>query len=369
MFGSPQRHCSSDDASLCADTVQYELLDDELPDYALRSDDQSLLFDPLANQILSTKSMQRLGNIGFLGAIDYFRKGNGKAAHRRKHNRLEHSVGVALLAQKFALSAEIPHRDRLTLIAASLLHDVGHGPLSHTLEPVFEEFLKIDHHQATKKIVKGESIFGKEILEILSSNQLDADEIMALVDGKHTGRYGYLFSGKINLDTLEGITRCRAIVGRRPAFGTAISVVERWAKSGQTKLPKQDFDDFWKLKHDVYALLINSPMGLTMDTVAQAWTRSNLPKMETLDFYMNERQLRKKHPELFQLIHLAAHDQENLRSRLPEKWLNADVQARSRSYYVDSAVDLVSLNDMTQRYKYKKKSWTVSLGEILEKHN
>lgn len=309
--------------------------------------------------------MQRLGNIGFLGAIDHFRRGNGKEPHRRKHNRLEHSVGVALLAQRFALSAEISQIDRLKLIAASLMHDIGHGPLSHTLEPVFEEALGIDHHIATKSIVLGNSILGTEILDILKSHHLDPEEIMDLIDGRYEGSFGYLFSGKINLDTLEGITRCRAIVGRRPAFGTALSVVERWAKSGEFELPKADFDEFWKLKHNVYALLINSSTGLVMDTVAQAWARTNLAELDTLDFFMDERQLRKKYPELFRLISLAAHDRGNLLTKLPAKWLNADVQARRRRYYIDETVDLTSMTDMTLRYKHKKNSWTISLGELL----
>ncbi|UFI04908.1 HD domain-containing protein [Roseibium aggregatum] len=341
------------------------MLNVETPNYALRSDDRNQLFDPIANELLSTRSMQRLAHIGFLGAIDHFRRGNGKEPHRRKHNRLEHSVGVALLAQRFALSAEISQMDRLKLLAASLLHDIGHGPLSHTLEPVFEEALGIDHHRATRSIVLGNSILGTEILDILKRHQLDPEEIMDLIDSRYDGSFGYLFSGKINLDTLEGITRCRAIVGRRPAFGTALSVVERWAQSGQSKLPKADFDEFWKLKHNVYALLINSPTGLVMDTVAQAWARTNLAQLDTLDFFMDERQLRKKYPELFLLINLAASDRGSLITRLPAKWLNAEVQARRRRYYVDESVDLISLTDMTLRYKHKKNSWTVSLGELL----
>lgn len=361
------KHSSSDKASQDTVAMQKKLLDTELPDYALRSDDRSELFDPLANELLATKSMKRLRNIGFLGAIDYFRRGNGKAPHRRRHNRLEHSVGVALLAQKFALTAEIPNRDRLTLIAAGLLHDVGHGPLSHTLEPVFKDVFEIDHHRATENIIKGESSFGREILDVIRAHHLDIEEIIALVNGKHSGRYGHLFSGKINFDTLEGITRCRAILGRRPAFGTAVSMVERWAESGTSKPAESDFDDFWKLKHDVYSLLINSSMGLMMDAVAQAWTQANLSKMEAVDFYLNERQLREKHPELFQIINMAAHDQEKLRFKLSSKELSADVQARRRTYYVDDTVDLVSVEDMTQRYKDEKQSWTVSLGEILEK--
>ncbi|TLP43329.1 HD domain-containing protein [Cohaesibacter sp. CAU 1516] len=343
------------------------LVDAELSDYVLRSDDRSDLFDPLARELLETEAVRRLKKIGFLGAIDYCKKWSGKEADRRRHNRLEHSVGVALLAQKFALTAEIPQHDRLTLIAASLLHDIGHGPLSHTLEPVFEDAFEIDHHRATRRIIKGDSIFGREIAELVSSYKLDIDEIIALIDGNHNGRYAYLFSGKINLDTLEGITRCRAIVGPRPAFGTALSIVERWAQSGTSKLPETDFDEFWGLKHTVYALLINSTLGLTMDTVAQAWIRTNLSKIEPLDFYLNEWQMRRKYPELFRLIESAAYDQSKLRGELSSKWLRVSVQARRREYYVDETVDLVSVSDIDQRYKHKKHSWTVSFAEILEK--
>jgi hypothetical protein len=364
VFQHPEFSDSTSDSS---EAHLSTILDEELPEYALRSDDRSRLFDSMAGEMLATKAMKRLQGIGFLGAIDYFRKGSGRSAHRRRHNRLEHSVGVALLAQKFALTAEIPQHDRLTLIAASLLHDVGHGPLSHTLEPVFDEVFDVNHHVTTESILKGNGIFGEEILDVVRSHKLDLEEIIALINGKHDGRYGYLFSGKINLDTLEGITRCRAIVGPRPAYGTALSMVERWAKSGTSRLPKSDFDEFWKLKHNVYSLLINSPMGLTMDTVSQAWAKANISEIKPESFYLNERQFRDKHPELFQLICSTAYDQKTLRSELPDKWLNANVQARRRTYYVDDTVELASVSDMTERYKYKKQSWTVTLDEVLAK--
>lgn len=366
MFALPIQK-APENSSQDADVTQTMSLNEKQSKYMLRSDDQSNLSDSFANELLTTKAMKRLQKISFLGAIDYFRKGNGKEAHRRRHNRFEHSVGVALLAQKFALTAEIPQKDRLTLIAASLLHDIGHGPLSHTLEPVFKDAFKIDHHNTTKNIIKGDSVFGSEVMELVRAYKLDLEEIIALIDGNHNGSYAYLFSGKINLDTLEAITRCRAIVGPRPAFGTALSMVERWAKYGTRNLPKSDFDDFWILKHNVYSLLINSPMGLTIDSVAQAWVRTNLSKMKAQDFYLNERQLREKHPELYQLINYAAHDQTRLKTTLPAKWLDASVQARRRTYYVDDTVELNSVSDMAHRYKHNIQNWSASLAEVLEK--
>lgn len=126
----------------------------EPPEYFLRSDDRSTLTDSLAKELLSTRAMDRMSDIGFLGAIDYLTKSSGRAAYRRRHNRLEHSIGVALLAQRFSEVAEISERERLTLVAAGLLHDVGHGPLSHTLEPVFSDYFGIDHHKATQDILR-----------------------------------------------------------------------------------------------------------------------------------------------------------------------------------------------------------------------
>ena len=338
----------------------------EPPEYILRSDDRSTLTDPLAKELLSTRAMNRLSDIGFLGAIDYLTKGSGRAAYRRRHNRLEHSIGVALLAQRFSEVAEVSERERLTLVAAGLLHDVGHGPLSHTLEPVFSDYFGIDHHKATQDILRGDTRFGSEISDVIRRHRVDLDEVIALVNGEHDGRFGYLFSGRINLDTLEGISRCRAIFGPRAAFGTSLSMVERWARSGEGSLPQEDFDEFWKLKHHVYAWLINSPLGLAMDTVSQAWAVANISSLNPQSFYLTERQMRRRHPELFSLIKDAAFDRASLCKRLPDSWLKARVQARRRKYFVDEAINLSSVSDIKVRYQQSKESWMVSLDEMLD---
>jgi HD superfamily phosphohydrolase len=109
--------------------------------WTMRSDENRILGDKIALALLHTKPMQRLGRIGFLGAIDYIKKGSGRAPYRRRHNRLEHSIGVAKLAESYADLVGMQKQDRNEVVAAALLHDVGHGPLSHTLEPVLKRFL------------------------------------------------------------------------------------------------------------------------------------------------------------------------------------------------------------------------------------
>ncbi len=167
---------------------------------AYRSDTSHDFLDSIVGALLSTPALRRLAGIRFLGAIDYVRHGSGRAGHRRRHNRLEHSIGVAWLADIYAREAELPHNRRQLLLAAALLHDVGHGPLSHTLEPVFEAEFGINHHVMTRRLITGDVPFGQEIPEHLAAAGVDLDEVLALIEGEHDGDIGFLFSGQINLD-------------------------------------------------------------------------------------------------------------------------------------------------------------------------
>jgi hypothetical protein len=115
--------------------------------------------DPFLSALASCRAMLRMQNVGFLGAIDYLRHGNGPAPHRRRHTRYEHSVGVSTLAIIYGRVRELSQRERRVIAAAGLVHDIGHGPLSHTLEPVFREAFGIDHHTAGYNILKGNSPF------------------------------------------------------------------------------------------------------------------------------------------------------------------------------------------------------------------
>ena len=77
----------------------------------LRSDDKVGLSDDVAKALLSTAAMRRLAGIGFLGATDYVKKGSGKDPRRRHHNRREHSIGVAKLAETYAIGVDMDAHD------------------------------------------------------------------------------------------------------------------------------------------------------------------------------------------------------------------------------------------------------------------
>jgi len=249
------------------------------------------------------------------------------------------------------------------LLAASLLHDVGHGPLSHTLEPVFFENFGIDHHIATRKIVRGETPAGRALREVLRGACLDPDDVIAMIDGCHNGPDAFLFAGPINLDTLDGIVRSRAFVERRAAPGAMFEVVRRWAQNQEA--PQSDFDVFWRLKHDVYALLIGGPHGRLLDAVAQAYMCANLDAFEVTEFDLTDATFGKRHRLLFRFLRTALKARGNLCGCLPHSWLEQEVLVRDRRFTVRTEMPLSNTASFKKRYAQSKRTQRVCLAELV----
>ncbi len=100
------------------------------------------------------------------------------------HTRLEHSLGVYQLASRMAQTLKLEPDEFNIVAAAGLLHDIGHGPYSHTLEYIFKNRLGVGHVDITKSIILGElevQTEGKKIYEILDNFDLDAKKITSLI--------------------------------------------------------------------------------------------------------------------------------------------------------------------------------------------
>lgn len=91
-------------------------------------------------RLLACPEVQRLRRIRALGLASLAFPGG-------EHSRFSHAVGSAHVMQRYldrvrTLAAELPEHDRiddgtaLAALAAALLHDLGHGPYSHTFEAV-----------------------------------------------------------------------------------------------------------------------------------------------------------------------------------------------------------------------------------------
>ncbi len=329
-----------------------------------RSDETISFDDPFALELMSTAPVRRLAGIGFLGAIDFIRHGSGRSAHRRRHNRFEHTLGVARLADTYAHEAGLCEKRSRLLLAAALLHDVGHGPLSHTLEPVFAEAFDVDHHSMTRRIVRGETRHGRDVCLSLRAAGLDPDEVLAMIDGHHDGPDAFLFAGSINFDTLDGIARSRAFMKPRAAPRAMLKAVRSWAKSGQA--PLSEFDAFWTLKHDVYTLLIGGARGRLMDAVAQAYMKANIDEFDATDFERSEGTLRKRHRQLFEVLGLVADRRVSLKDRLPGSWMKEEVTTKDRAFTVRTDRDLKAPNQLDERYTQTKRTRRVTIEELVE---
>jgi uncharacterized protein len=166
--------------------------------------------DRIIWDLINTREFQRLRRIRQLGT-SYF------TFHGAEHSRFSHSLGVYEITRKIISQFERnayqdwPQEERLLCLCASLLHDVGHGPFSHSIEEVFQT----DHEDWSCRIVLGDTeinrvlqrvsadfpdrvarviakAYEKEIVVSLVSSQLDADRMDYLLrDAYFTGvNYG-----------------------------------------------------------------------------------------------------------------------------------------------------------------------------------
>lgn len=105
------------------------------------------VYDRLIWDLIQTKEVQRLRRIKQLG-------GTYMVFHTAEHSRFSHSLGVYEMARQmiralYHRQMELEEEERLLVLSAALLHDLGHGPFSHSFESVFE----VRHERFTERII------------------------------------------------------------------------------------------------------------------------------------------------------------------------------------------------------------------------
>ncbi|MEM0449704.1 MAG: HD domain-containing protein [Methanomassiliicoccales archaeon] len=183
-------------------------------------------------KLLATPEFQRLHGINQLGLAHLVFPG----AH---HTRLEHSLGTFYIASKMVDMLNIKKDERKEVLAAALLHDLGHAPFSHTLEEIMVNRLGLNHVDLSQKIILGElSCLNSEesrylsghtsIKEVLEEEGISPQKVCSLValpicpetpgqsvleveNGQaHFGRANYLHQiihGPIDADQMDYLLR------------------------------------------------------------------------------------------------------------------------------------------------------------------
>lgn len=325
--------------------------------------DASPFNDPFLIELSLTRPVVRLKRVGFLGAIDYVQHGNGAEPHRRRHNRFDHSVGVAQLALLYSGLVALPAQQARIIAAAALLHDIGHGPLSHTLEPVFRTRYGIDHHYIGDLILMGKSRYKSEIPDLFSAYKVDLHEVIALIEGKHDGSFAHLFSSPINLDTIEAISRCSYFAFADSATPPAYAFVSAMASG---RFPTRLGDAFWGLKDAVYRTLIHGRMGSLVDAISQAIVQQRSDLRPDL-FFADEHQFRSWSPQLFAILDGVRSIWSVLR-RTPHDLLHETISLQMRSFFVNVDAVVSSPDEIGMRYLQLKRTQQMELGDLLPAH-
>ena len=166
--------------------------------------------DRLIWELIATSEFQRLRRIRQLGTTYV-------TFHGAEHSRFNHSLGVYEIIRRMIDDVFVDRpfwndEDRLLCLCAALLHDLGHGPFSHSFEKVFH----LDHEDFTQAIILGDTEvnavlsqigndFPKNVAEVIAktyenklvismiSSQIDADRMDYLQrDAYYTGvSYGH----------------------------------------------------------------------------------------------------------------------------------------------------------------------------------
>ncbi|MBI9055083.1 MAG: HD domain-containing protein [Bacteroidales bacterium] len=215
------------------------------PVYGLINIPSEIIYD-----IIEHRYFQRLRRIKQLGLTDYVYPG-------AVHTRFQHTLGAVHLINNAIgtlrlKNVEISSDEENAVTLAILLHDIGHGPFSHTLENnIATEFghedLSLLYMQELNKEFKGQldlaiKIFSnkyhKKFLHQLVSSQLDVDRLDYLRrDSFYTG----VSEGVISSDRIIkmlNVVNDQLVVEAKGIYSIEKFLIARWLMYWQVYLHK-----------------------------------------------------------------------------------------------------------------------------------
>lgn len=259
---------------------------------------EALLID-----LIDTSAFQRLRRIRQLGPASL-------TFHGAESSRFTHSLGVMVIARRAfdQLAARYPGLGvhRAAVLCAALLHDVGHGPFSHTAEEVFG-----GHHEHwTVRILEEvaevrqcldrfSSSLCSEIQQIyrhqhpvpcvwqLVSSQLDCDRIDYLMrDSYFTGAsYGQLDLDRIILALDYDPASQQLIVANKGLGAIEHYLVVRYFMYAQIYNHPKNLVATWVLEQAIRrARTLLAKQSLNTDTTMTAWLSYEIDQLPIADY-------------------------------------------------------------------------------------
>jgi uncharacterized protein len=192
-------------------------LGEDVPRGTGRSKAYKSIFDPVhgpirldgaALALVQTPEFQRLWGIRQTGFAHLVFPG-------ANHTRLEHSLGTYWVAGQMASHLGLGAADTLRVTVGALLHDLGHGPFSHTLDSPMTEVLGHGHERISRERIQGTDRAWPadrvEVPTVLERHGIDPRAVADLVDPRPIPRprpmFRQILHGAIDADRIDYLQR------------------------------------------------------------------------------------------------------------------------------------------------------------------
>jgi uncharacterized protein len=308
------------------------------------------------HQLAETRAFRRLGDIRFLGALDYYLISSpNQHPQNSRYTRAQHSWGVTLLAQRYLREKTFSQKNRLTCLAAAMLHDIGHSAFSHTIEPAFTELFGINHHAVSEEIIRGADSEFDDVRATLTNFGVDPEEVVSVLTGEDK-QFDEYFSGPINFDTIEGILRSRQYI-KMETLGLSPWRVLRASQDRKDKQDEVTVDSFWLMKGEIYTLVIRSSFGAFLDQFFLEVFKTQRDHISPNDFYLSDGQMFRKFPILRKAFEHSFIESFS-RQAFPD-----GLEVAYREFHVDKTKDFFARQDHA-RYQQSKRNRKFQVPKI-----
>jgi HD superfamily phosphohydrolase len=306
-------------------------------EFSYRAEDVDRVFnDHLYIDIINSKVFRRLKLVSFLGAIEYVLRPSSIYKYF-VHSRFNHSIGVARLALRYSYIRGFSKVKERGLVVYALVHDLGHFPLSHTLEDISAKKFAMNHRLFSIALVNGELEEQKELKDILNHYKICSNSITHYFDTETAGEASV--SSPFNLDTLEGISRSYQAFSRNHVRLDA----SRLLKNTLVVRSAIHRQMFWASKAQIYNKVIYGPIGMAADVLSSLYFSETKKDIDIDDMTANDHVFFTRHPDFVEFM-------KKISKFLLNEYVNLPSPVRRRYFLIDD----VGAGETDERYQSTK---------------
>lgn len=153
---------------------------------------------PVIMALIDSPEVQRLKRIRQLGLTSF-------TFHGAEHSRFQHALGAMWIMHRILAGwkeqgiGDLTEEEVMACTVASLLHDVGHAPFSHTLE---RTLIPLDHERIGLEIVR------EVMAPLLTAHGVNPETVLAILEGRYRKPYLHeLIASQMDVDRMDYLLR------------------------------------------------------------------------------------------------------------------------------------------------------------------